>query len=36
MSDIDNDKANAEWLVKIGQSATAPAAPKPVTKKDEE
>jgi len=37
MSDIDNDKANAEWLVKIGQSATAPApASKPVTKKDEE
>jgi hypothetical protein len=34
MSDIDNDKANAEWLVKIGQ--TAPAASKPVTKKDEE
>ena len=35
MSDNDNDKANAEWLVRIGQSATAPA-PKPVTKKDEE
>jgi len=35
MSDTDNDKANAEWLVKIGQTATAPA-PKPVTKKDEE
>jgi len=35
MSDNDNDKANAEWLVRIGQSATTPA-PKPVTKKDEE
>ncbi len=29
----DNDKANAEWLVRIGQTAT---APKPVNKKDEE
>jgi hypothetical protein len=35
MSDIDNDKANAEWLVKIGQAASTPAS-KPVTKKDEE
>lgn len=35
MSDNDNDKANAEWLVRIGQSAPA-TAPKPVTKKDEE
>lgn len=35
MSDNDNDKANAEWLVRIGQSAPAQAQ-KPVTKKDEE
>ena len=29
----DNDKANADWLVRIGQAAT---ATKPVTKKEEE
>jgi hypothetical protein len=31
----DNDKANADFLEKIGQVAPAQAAPKP-TKKDEE
>jgi hypothetical protein len=31
----DNDKANADFLEKIGQVAPA-QAPKPITKKDEE
>ena len=30
------EKEQAEFLIKIGQTPVAPAAPKPATKKDEE